>query len=137
MKKVVISGSVALQPQIQKWRQYFLDQNYEILDHPKPIPADQFAGRYPETYRAFMESIKHTDVLFIMNEDRNGTAGYIGAAAFAELAFGLAQRMVEHRKIELLLLKMPGPDVPCYDEVSLWHRLGWIKILNEDQEIVL
>ena len=35
-----------------------------------------------------------------MNEDKDGKVGYIGAEAFAELTFGLAQKLVYHKEIE-------------------------------------
>ena len=139
MSKIVISGCAALQTQIQSWKQYFLERDHEILDYPKPADPEQLMECYPEIYRNFMESITRADLLFVMNEDHNGIPGYIGAAAFAELSFGLARRMVDHQKIELILLKMPDPRVHCFDEVLRWRRLGWINFLYEDRnkEIIL
>ena len=79
MSKVVISGSVTLQAQIESWKQYFLERNHEILDYPKPVDPQRLTECYPEIYKNFMESITRADLLFVMNEDRNGLSGYIGA----------------------------------------------------------
>ncbi len=67
-----------------------------------------------------------------MNEDKNGLSGYIGAEVFAELLFGLSQKLVYKKEIELYILKMPSKEVSSYEEVTLWLKLGWIKIWKED-----
>ena len=133
--KVVISASVRLQAEIQRWKNFFEEKGCEILDAPKPVDPQCLIQCYPEIYRNFMESITRADLLFVMNEDRDGIPGYIGAETFAELSFGLARRTVDHQKIDLVLLKMPDSRVACFEEVSLWRQLGWIKILGG--EIVL
>ena len=72
-------------------------------------------------------------MLFIMNEDKDGKIGYIGAETFAELAFGLAQKLVYNKKIELVILKMPSENIQCYEEIKLWLKLGWIKLYEEEK----
>ena len=66
-----------------------------------------------------------------MNEDKNGKLGYIGYEAYAELLFGISQKLVYHKNIELVILKMPSEDIGCYEEISLWLKLGWIKVYEE------
>lgn len=134
MKKVVISGSSKLQDKINNWMEYFKDKNYEILDYPRPIAEAQFMKEYPSVHKEFFENIIDTDMLFIMNEDKNNKVGYIGAATFAELTFGLAQKLIYNKKIELVILKMPSNDVLCYDEICLWLKLGWIKLYEEENK---
>ena len=90
--------------------------------------------KYPIRHKEFFESITKTDILFIMNEDKNGITGYIGAESFAELAFGLTQNLLYNKNIELVILKMPSPGVQCYDEICLWLKLGWIKLYKEEKE---
>ncbi len=131
MKKVVIAGSAKLQNDINCWKQKFSDAHYEVLDYPKAIESEKFLELYPTVHKDFFENITKTDVLFIMNEDRNGIIGYIGAESFAELTFGLAQKLVYSKNIELVILKMPGKDVQCYEEINLWLKLGWIKLYEE------
>lgn len=67
-------------------------------------------------------------MLFIMNEDKNEKIGYIGAESFAELTFGLAQKLIYEKNIELVILKMPSKEVQCYEEIDLWLKLGWIRL---------
>lgn len=129
MKKIVISGSAKLQDNINYWKEHF-NKNYQVLDYPKAIDEKDFINLYPKIHKEFYENITKTDILFIMNEDKNNQVGYIGAAGFAELTFGLAQKLIYNKNIELIILKMPEKSVQCYDEICLWLKLGWIKIYN-------
>lgn len=131
MQKVVIAGSAKLQNDINYWKQKFTDNGYEVLDYPRPIEKDKFLEIYPSVHKEFYENITKTNILFIMNEDKNEKTGYIGAESFAELAFGLAQKLVYGKNIELIILKMPSREVQCYEEIDLWISLGWIKLYDK------
>ena len=125
--KVVIAGSAKLQDEIQKWVQYWNSKDgYAVLNYPKSIPADNFKDLYPAVHKDFFKSIIEADILFIANEKKNEIEGYIGAETFAELGFGLAQKLVYGKDIRLMLAHMPAKEVACYDEIVLWSRLGWI-----------
>lgn len=133
MKKVVISSSAKLQNNISYWKRKFSDNDYEVLDYPKTIKKGKFMEVYPSIHKEFFENIIKTDILFIMNEDRDGKIGYIGAESFAELTFGLAQKLIYGKNIELTILKMPSKDVQCYEEINLWLKLGWISLYEEEK----
>ncbi len=132
MKKIVIAGSAKLPEKIEYWINYFNKKHYKVLDYPKFIPKERFIELYPQIHIEFLENITKTNMLFIMNEDKDGLSGYIGAEAFAELLFGLSQKLVYKKEIELYILKMPSKEVTSYEEVALWLKLGWIKIWKED-----
>ena len=133
MKKAVIVGSAKLQNDINYWKQKFSDNNYEILDYPKAIEKGKFMELYSSVHKEFFENITKTDILFIMNEDKNGKIGYIGAESFAELTFGLAQKLVYGKNIQLVILKMPSKEIQCYEEIDLWLKLGWIRLYGEEK----
>ena len=133
MKKVVIVGSAKLQNNINYWKEKFSNNNYEILDYPKAIEKERFMELYPNVHKEFFENITKTDMLFIMNEDKNGKIGYIGAESFAELTFGLAQKLIYGKNIELVILKMPSKEIQCYEEINLWLKLGWIRLYGEEK----
>lgn len=130
MQKIVISGSAKLQENINYWVNYFSNKGYEVLDYPKDINKDEFLDLYPKIHKDFYQNIKKADILFIMNEDKNGIEGYIGPAVFAELSYGIIEYL-NNRDILLMLLKMPSKEVNCYEEINLWLKLGWIKIWEE------
>lgn len=64
--------------------------------------------------------------------NKNGIEGYIGYEAYGELLFGLSQKLIYGKDIELVILKMPSIDVGCYEEINLWLKLGWIKLFEEE-----
>lgn len=130
-KKVVIAGSAKLQESINNIKEYFNKINYEILNYPRVIEKEEFVHVYPQIFRDFFESITNADMLFIMNEDKNGIKGYIGAETFAELTFGLTQKLVYNKQIDLVIFKMPSKEVQCYEEINLWLQLGWINLYKE------
>lgn len=103
MKKVVIAGSAKLQTEVNKWRKFFESKNYEILDYPRAIEESKFMELYPNIHIEFLENITKTDMLFIMNEDKNGKHGYIGYETYAELLFGLSQKLIYNKNIELVI----------------------------------
>lgn len=131
MTKVVIAGSSKLQKEVNIWLNYYKRKNYEILDYPKLIDEKNFLEVYPNIHVQFLKNITNTDILFIMNEDKNGISGYIGYETYAELLFGISQKLIYNKDIELIILKMPSTDVGCYDEINLWLKLGWIKLFEE------
>lgn len=130
MKKIVLSGSASLQKEINELRDK-LQNEYQILDYPKPLSKDEFTQAYPQVLKDFLQSIALTDVLLIVNADKNGVRGYVGAQSFAELCFGLSQKLVYGRNIDLYIFQMPEKSVQCYDEIKLWLDFGWISIWNE------
>lgn len=88
---------------------------------------------YPNVHIEFLDKITKADMLFVMNEDKNGIVGYIGYEAYAELLFGLSQKLIYNKNIELVVFKMPGINVGCYEEIDLWLKLGWIKLYEEEK----
>lgn len=134
MKKVVIAGSAKLPNEVENWRKLFETKNYEVLDYPREIEEKKFMELYPNIHTEFLENIIKADMLFVMNEDKNGKTGYIGYEAYAELLFGLSQKLIYKKNIELVILKMPSTEVGCYEEINLWLKLGWIKLYKEEKE---
>ncbi len=131
MRKIVIAGSAKLQEKVTNWGEIFKHKNYEVLDYPRVIEESQFINLYPDIHTKFLESIIEADILFIMNEDKKGIVGYIGYEAYAELLFGLSQKLIYKKDIELIILKMPSIEVGCYEEINLWLKLGWIQLYEE------
>lgn len=125
--KVVIAGSSSLQENTKKWIEYWNNKtDYSVLDYPKAIPASNFENLYPDVHKNFFKNIIEADILFIANDDKKGISGYIGAETFAELVFGLAQKLLYQKNIKLILANMPAKEVACYEEIVLWKKLGWI-----------
>lgn len=129
--KIVIAGSAKLQTEIQQWVDYWNNQpDCRVINFPQQIPSENFEKLYPDVHTNFFKDITQADILFIANEEKNGISGYIGAETFAELGFGLAQKLVSGQNIKLIIAHLPAPEVQCYNEIILWLKLGWIEILN-------
>ena len=125
---IVIAGSASLRERAEYWKAFWEAKDYQVLDYPKAIARDNFLRDYPDVHRNFFRQIEQTELFFVMNEDKNGLTGYIGAETFAELTFALAQNLLHDRKIEILLLKMPAAGVQSHQEIELWLELKWIKL---------
>jgi len=131
-KKVVIAGSANLKNEINKWIQYWNRlPKHLVIDFP-----NNFDNLYSNIYKKFFINIIQTDILFIMNEDKNDIPGYIGAETFAEMSFTVVQNLLYNKKIKIILMKMPSEKVHCFDEIVLWKRLGWIYEIKGNQNYV-
>ena len=137
MKKVVIAGSAKLQKEVDKWVKTFENQNYEVLDYPRTIEESKFMELYPNIHTEFLENIIKADMLFLMNEDKIAIVGYVGYEAYAELLFGLSQKLIYNKNIELVIFKIPNQNVGCYEEIDLWLKLGWIKLYKNENNSLM
>ena len=133
MKKIVISGSSKLQDKVEYWLHYFKALNYEILDYPKYIEPNEYEKKLPIIFQNFYTSLENTDVYFLMNEEKNGIKGYIGASSIAELTYVVILNLIHHKNIEIYILNMPSEEVSSYDEVKFWLDRGWIKIFSKKE----
>lgn len=131
-KRVVIAGSASLPEKIQSWKKYWEDRGYCVTDYPVPINKENFLTEYPKVHTDFFQKITEADILFVMNEDKNGIVGYLGAESFAEMCFGVAQNLIYNKNIEVIILQKPSQRVQSYDEVILWLQLGWIKLFRKN-----
>lgn len=134
MKKIVISGSSKLQDKVNYWLEYFKNKNYIILDYPKLIKQENYEKELPEVYEHFYSSLENTDIYFLMNEEKNGIKGYIGASAIAELTYVVILNLIHNKNIEIYILNIPSEDVSSYDEVKFWLDMGWIKLFNKEED---
>lgn len=134
MKKIVISGSSKLQDKVNFWLAYFKNKNYEILDYPKFIEEKNYEKELPKVYKDFYTALENTNVFFLMNEEKNGIKGYIGASAIAELTYVVILNLIHNKNIDIYILNMPSQQVSSYDEVKFWLDMGWIKLFDKENE---
>lgn len=127
-KKLVIAGSASLPDKLEYWKNHWESEGYSVINFPAPIAKEVFVQEYPDVHKKFFADIMEADVLFVMNEDKKGIAGYLGAESFAEMCFGVTQNLINNKKIDVILLQAPGKDVQSHDEITLWLELGWIRL---------
>ena len=131
MKKVVISGSSKLQDKCNYWINHFTNKQYEILDYPKLVKQENYAKDLPGIYNTFYNSLENTDVYFLMNEEKNGIEGYIGASSISELTYVVMQNLIHEKNVEIYILNMPSKELSCYDEIKFFLDQGWIKMYDD------
>lgn len=133
MKKIVIAGSAKFCDEMSEWKEYFENKGHEVINYPKKIDQRN-AQEYQHVYIKFFESLNETDILFVVNENKNGIEGYIGAETFAELTYALIQKKVNGQNKKIYLLKMPSEEVACYTEIRNFVELGWIEIFDKEEQ---
>lgn len=133
MKKLVIAGSAKFCDEMSEWKEYFENKGHEVINYPKKIDQRN-AQEYKHVYIKFFESLNETDILFVVNENKNGIEGYIGAETFAELTYALIQKKVNGQNKKIYLLKMPSEEVACYTEIRNFVELGWIEIFDKEEQ---
>jgi len=131
MKKVVIAGSASLQKELHYRKKFRENKGCIVINDSTPIPQETFLEEYPEVHKKFYKDMTETDILFIMNEDKNNIVGYLGAESFAELCFGVVQNLLYKKNIEVILLQLPEKKVQSYDEIGLRLTLNRIKLLKD------
>lgn len=127
-KNTVISASVEFGPQIAEWKNALEKMGYSVTRFPHKIEGDDFLARYGEEVAAHYRAIAEADALFVLNLDKHGLAGYIGAGVFAEISFAIGLNLTEGKKIEVVYLNpLPEKSLAHSAELDLWDKLGWIK----------
>ena len=101
------------------------------MDYPKKVEEENLMIDLPKIYTDFYTALENTDVFFVMNEEKNGIKGYIGASAIAELTYVVVLNLIHNKNIEIYILNMPSKEVSSYEEVKFWLDIGWIKLYNE------
>lgn len=123
-----------MQDKINFWLNHFQNKGYEILDYPKLIKQENYIKDLPKIYKGFYTALENTDTYFLMNEEKNGIKGYIGASSIAELTYVVILNLIHNKNINIYILNMPSKEVSSYDEVKFWLDIGWIKIYDMEKE---
>ncbi len=121
------------QKEIKEWKEAFENEGFEVIVYPVSIPKQNLKKEYPVVHKNFFKSLTNTDILFVLNEDKKGIKGYIGAEVFAEMAFAVALNLVYEKNIKIWLLKEPSRETQSYDEIKLWLELGWIELYKKSK----
>jgi hypothetical protein len=136
MKNVIIAGSWSLREKWLERKQWRENKGYEVLNYPKEIQSDDDVNinqEYKNLYVDFFEDLQGADILFLMNEDKKWIEWYIGAESFAELWFTNANNVLWKSKTGIFIMQMPAKNVWCYEEIELFLKLDWIKILDKNK----
>ncbi|MGG5316114.1 hypothetical protein [Enterococcus sp. AZ072] len=126
MPKVVISGSIDFQTEYRELIRRFESKDCEVIDYPKL--SNNLTEEYPIILSDYFRNIEAADIFYLLNKEKNGIIGYIGAASFSELAYAVSQNLIHDKQINIILAKKPSESVPCFPEVELWLQYEWLTI---------
>lgn len=124
--QIAIAGSAKLSERIDFWREWWQKQGAEVLAYPQVGKAE----KYPDLYKRYFVALDSIELLFVMNEDKAGVQGYIGAQTFAEMSYVNARNLLAKQQTRIVLLREPAPENACYDEVKLWLDLDWVEVMK-------
>lgn len=134
MEKLVISGSSKLEDKVKYWVDYFENKGYQVLDYPRLIENENYERDLPDIYKSFYNNLEETDIFFLMNEDKNGIKGYVGASAIAELTYAVVLNLIHNKNIKIYILQEPDESLGCYDEIKFWLEMKWISIFEKESD---
>lgn len=109
------------------WNTELQKQGYSVVQYPKQISGEFLPG-YIVEFTTHFQQMEQSDIIFILNKEKNGIPGYIGAAVFAEIAFavGLNRTSRQNNPLSIVLLTGISPELPHYEELQRWIDLGWV-----------
>lgn len=134
MKKIVLAGSSKFIESIEKWKEFFLKKGYDVIGCTKRINAEDI-NSFNEAYISFFKALNMTDELFVVNLEKNGFKGYIGAETFAEISYIVSNNIIKNENKPIYLLNMPDEKLNCYYELNSFLKLGYIKIWDKEDEV--
>lgn len=125
-RKVVICASESFYKEAEKWKGKLESEGFSVIRSVGVIERTMEA--YKETHTEHYRKITETDILFVINIEKNGIPNYIGASVFAEVAFAIGLNITSGKKIEVFCLNPLPESLPYSDELKKWEELGWIKL---------
>ncbi len=124
-KKVVICSSISFWDEIKLWKTKLEKEGYEVIKYPEKISGN-FLPNYKSEFTDHYKKITETDILFVLNIEKNNIQGYIGPAVFAEIAFAIGLNVSLKKKIKIFCLNQIPNSLPHSGELKLWEELNWI-----------
>jgi hypothetical protein len=124
-EKIVICSSMSFSKEISEWKDKLEKENYELIKYPEKTDGEFLSG-YKIEFSDHYQKITETDILFILNLNKNNIDGYIGAAVFAEIAFAIGLNRTCNKNIKVYCLNKFPDTLPYSEELKLWVDLGWL-----------
>lgn len=131
-KKITICASMSFWDDINLWKEKLETAGYEIVQYPKQFTGD-FLPNYKIEFTKHYQKMAESDIVLILNMQKNGIDGYIGAAVFAEISFAIGLNRTSHcdKKIDVYCLNPFPSSLPYAEELQHWVDLGWLKFWKE------
>lgn len=125
MKKVVICTSRSLHGEARKWKSKLEKEGYLIIKSIELVGQDNL-NDYQKTHQEHYCKIMESDILLILNLDKEGKWNYIGPSVSAEIAFTIGLNLTQNKNIKIYCVNNLPEDLPYSEELKLWEKIGWI-----------
>lgn len=124
-RTIAIAGSSKFWREAVEWKMRLENAGYEVVAWPEREGKDWFA-----LYENYWGKLLRADDILVLNLDKRGVKGYIGAESFAELS-QMAVRRMRGEDVRIFLHDWPSRKCACYDEIMEMKRLGWVRLWGD------
>lgn len=127
MKKVVICSSVSLYKEIKEWKEKLEKDGYNVTKYPETVEIDIELRNYENIHKEHYKKIVESDILLVLNIEKDEIPGYIGPSVFAEIAFAIGLNITLGKQIRIYYVENLPKNLSYSEELGLWDKLGWIR----------
>lgn len=134
-RKLVICASAKFYKEAQEWKNKLENMGYSVIRTIQSIDENSI-DQYKQTHKDHYSKMSGCDIVLVLNLEKRGISGYIGASVFAEIAFAIGLNLVFNKNIQILLVNPLPKESPYIDELTKWEKLGWIKQFSKVDIVV-
>ena len=127
--KVVIGASSTFHKEVEALINALRKAGFEVLatvSSPLANPVQE----YPKVHKEFFEALNKAQVYLVVNLEKHGVPGYIGAGVFLEIGYVVTNNVLGKSNIKVVLVNPPRSKC-AQDELDLWYKLGWYEVINK------
>jgi len=123
-QKIVICSSASFEKEIIELKEKLEKNGFEVIKYPIKLNGDITTG-YDKEFSDHYTAILNSDAIVALNIEKRGIPGYIGPGVFAEMGFAIGLNRSLKKNIDVYYIN----SIPYSEELNLWKKLNWIKIL--------
>ncbi|MDD5753030.1 MAG: hypothetical protein PHI45_03045 [Candidatus Pacebacteria bacterium] len=127
-QKIVICSSASFEKEIIELKEKLEKMDFEVIKYPIKLKGDIAVG-YEKEFSDHYVAILNSDAIVALNIEKRGIPGYIGPGVFAEMGFAIGLNKSLEKNIDVYYVNSIPENLPYSEELNLWKRLNWIKIL--------
>lgn len=127
MKNVVICSSIFLYREIEEWKEKLERDGYNVIKYPEIVNTNIELNKYEHIHIEHYKKIFESDILLVLNMERDDIQGYIGPSVFAEVAFAIGLNVTLGKQIQIYYVENLPKSLSYSEELRLWDELEWIR----------
>lgn len=124
-KKIVVSASSSFIEDVENIVTLLKENGNDVLEYVRSGKRE-----YRQVLYNFYTAIDNTDILLVINKDKNGVRGYIGTSVFCEINYAVLNNIIKEKNIDIYLLNDVDKDSSCYDEIKYFLDNNMVKVLK-------